>query len=111
MEYFSILMIIFSIDVVKRIDVRVYDSTIYSEEIPYINLTSKIINFAFGLEASVSANRFIDPSIYHPEIFYIERVKNENGEFRTVNKQKLNYSRCSKEHFGESAIGGCLHSC
>ena len=96
------LMIFFSIDVIKRADVRVYDSTLYSEEIPYINLTSKIINFAFGLEDNVSANRYIDPSIYHPDIFYIERVRNENGEFRTVSRQKLNYSRCSKEHFGKN---------
>ena len=95
------LIIFFSVDVMKRNDIRVHDSTIYSEEIPYINLTSKIINFAFGLEDNFFANRFIDPSIYHPEIFYLERVKNENGDFRTVNKQELSYSRCSKKHFGE----------
>ena len=96
-----ILIIVYSIEAVKRTEIRVYDSTMHSEEIPYINLNSNLINFAFGLEDRISANRYIDPSIYYPEILYLERVKKESGDFETIKRKELNFSRCTKNHFGK----------
>ena len=97
----SVLIIMYSLDAVQRTQVRVYDSTMSSEEAPYININSQLINFAFGLENRISSNRYIDPSIYYPEVLFLERVKIEGGSFMTVNRQELNYSRCSRKHFGQ----------
>jgi hypothetical protein len=95
-----ILIIIYSLDAVKRSDIRVYDSTYLSSHAPSINIDSSMINFAFGLEDRVSSNRFIDPSIYYPEILYLERVKMPGGEFETQKRVEIKYDRCSKERFG-----------
>ena len=95
-----ILIVIYSLDAVKRTDMRVYDSTSLSNQTPSINLDSSMINFAFGLEDRISSNRFIDPSIYYPEILYLERVKLPGGEFETQKRVVLKYERCTKEHFG-----------
>ena len=95
-----ILIVIYSLDTVKRTDMRVYDSTSFSSQTPFISINSSMINFAFGLEDRISSNRFIDPSIYYPEILYLERVKLPGGEFQTQNRVELKYERCTKEHFG-----------
>ena len=98
----SIILIVFHLyDVIMRSEMRVYDSTIYSNTIPSINIDSNILNFAFGLENRISSNRFIDPSIYYPEIAFLDRVK-KSGGFETVEKKILNFSECRKEHFGEN---------
>ena len=97
-----ILIVFYSLDAVKRTDMRVYDSTSFSSQAPFISINSSMINFAFGLEDRISTNRFIDPSIYYPEILYLERVKLPGGEFQTQNRVELKYERCTKEHFGES---------
>ena len=95
-----ILIIIYSLHAVKRTDLRLYDYTSLSSNTPSININSSMINFAFGLEDKISLNRFIDPSIYYPEILYLERVKLPGGEFETQKKVELEYDRCTKEHFG-----------
>ena len=95
-----ILIIINSLDAVKRTDLRLYDSTSLSSHTPSININSSMINFAFGLEDRISSKRFIDPSIYYPEILYLERVKLPGGEFETQKMVELEYVRCTKEHFG-----------
>ena len=96
------LIIYYSLEVVGRTQMRVYDSSTYSNTIPSINIDSNILNFAFGLEDRISSNRFIDPSIYYPEISFIDRVKVSGGEFKTVEKRLLNFSRCTREHFGKN---------
>ena len=99
----SIILIVFHlIDTVKRTEMRVYDSTTYSKNTPSINIDSNMINFAFGLEDRISSNRFVEPSIYYPEILYFDRVKLPGGEFQTVERKVLKFSRCSKEHFGKN---------
>ena len=97
-----ILIIIYLIVAIKRTEMRVYDSITYSKNIPSININSDLINFAFGLEDRISSNRFVDPSIYYPEILYLDRVKLPGGEFKTVERKVLKFSRCSKEHFGKN---------
>ena len=52
---------------------------------PTIDLQRNYFYFAFGLEDPVTLNRFIDETIYHPEVVYIDRAK-INGEFVTINK-------------------------
>jgi hypothetical protein len=43
----------------------VYDSTIYSEKIPSVNLNSSdLLYFAFAIEIPFTAKRFIDETIY-----------------------------------------------
>ena len=96
-----VLIVIYSFDAVKRSDMRVYDSTVYSKDIPTININSKKINFAFGLENRISSNRFVDESIYYPEVIYFEREKVSGGGFKTVERKELNYSRCTMDHFGK----------
>lgn len=95
-----ILIVIYSLDAVKRTDLRVYESTSFSSQTPSINIDSSMMNFAFGLEDRISSNRFIDPSIYYPEILYLERVKMPGGEFETQKRVVLKHERCTKEHFG-----------
>ena len=95
-----ILIVIYSLDAVKRTDMRIYDSTSFPSQTPSISIDSGMINFAFGLEDRISSNRFIDPSIYYPEILYLERIKLPGGEFQTQNRVELKYERCTKEHFG-----------
>ena len=95
-----ILIIINLLDAVKRTDLRLYDYTSLSSNTPSININSSMINFAFGLEDRISSKRFIDPSIYYPEILYLERVKLPGGVFETQKMVELEYVRCTKEHFG-----------
>ena len=58
--------------------------------------------FAFALEDPISSNKYIDPTIYYPEVVFLDRVKNEKGEFTTVERKELNYSRCRNNSFGEN---------
>ena len=96
-----IIFIIYSVDVIQRKDIRVYDSKIFSNTTPSIEINSNNLNIAFGLE-DISYSKYIDPSIYSPQILFIEEVKNEEGKFETLVKKELNYSRCNNNSFGES---------
>ena len=73
----------------------------YSKETPILNANSTHIYLAFGIENSSSSIRFIDETIYYPQILYIDRVK-RNGEFYTAYKEELPYERCVQENFGEN---------
>ena len=52
-----IIFIIYSIDTIGRKDMRVYDSNIFSNTTPSIEVNSNNMNFAFGLEDPISSNR------------------------------------------------------
>ena len=95
-----ILFIYYIILLLERKEIKVYDSTIYAQEIPSINVDSNNLYFAFGLEDPITNNRFIDESIYYPQILYIDRIK-INGEFITIKKEILDFEICKKENFGE----------
>ena len=86
---FFVILFIFSIEVIERKDLRVNDSTIFSNTTPSIDINSNDINFAFGLEDPLTSNKYIDPSIYSPEIIFFDRVKEEDGEFKTVERKEL----------------------
>jgi len=99
-----VIFTIYSINTIKRKEIRVYDSNIISDGIPSIKINSKDLNLAFSLEDPVSSNRYIDPSIYYPEIIFLDKIKNNEGEFRTVESKVLNYTRCKNDSFGENYI-------
>ena len=101
-----IIFIIYSIDTIGRKDMRVYDSNIFSNTTPSIEVNSNNMNFAFGLEDPISSNKYIDPSIYYPEIIFIDRIKNNDGEFKTVERKELKYERCKNNSFGDNNIFG-----
>ena len=101
-----VIFIIYSIDTIGRKEMRVYDSNVYSNTTPSIEINSNDVNFAFGLEDPISSNKYIDPSIYYPEIVFIDRIKNEDGEFKTVERKELKYERCKNSSFGENNIFG-----
>ena len=95
-----LLLIIYSVYTIKRINMKVYDSTTYPQDVPTLNISPKTLYFAFGLEDPNTSNRFIDQSIYYPKILFIDRVK-VNGEFITTKKLELDYEPCNEEKFGE----------
>ena len=98
---FLVMFIIYAIDSFKRKDIRVYESNMFSNETPSIDINSTVLNLAFGLEDPISLNRFIDPSIYYPEIIFVDQIKNNRGEFETVVQKELNYTRCKNDSFGK----------
>jgi hypothetical protein len=96
-----IIIIYYLIIAIQRSDLKVDDSSIYAQEMPSLNVDSNNLYFAFGIEDPISSNRFIDETIYYPQILYIDRVK-INGEFQTVEKIELPFDRCKEEDFGKN---------
>ena len=95
------LFIYYIVMTLRRKNIIVYDSTIFSNEMPSININSSNFYFAFGIENKETLNRFIDETIYYPEIVYIDRAK-VNGEFITISSKILEYEDCKEENFGEN---------
>ena len=96
-----ILFLFLLIKTIQRQEMKVYDSTIYSKEMPIIDVNSSLIYFAFGLEDPTTANRFVDETIYNVKIAYFDRTK-INGEFQTTDRKDLDYELCKEENFGEN---------
>ena len=48
----------------------------------------------------MTLNRFVDESIYIPEVVYIDRAK-INGEFETINKRDIKLEICNESNFGK----------
>lgn len=95
-----ILFIYYFVLILERKEMKVFESTKYSEETPYLNVTPSSIYLAFGIEDSDTSLRFIDETIYYPQILYIDRIK-KDGVFYTAYKEELAYERCKEENFGE----------
>ena len=96
----SIILFIYYINyIIQRKQMNVYDSKIYSKDIPIIEVNPNLIYFAFGLEDK-SSNRFVDETIYFPKILFFDRTK-INGEFQNIERRELEYEICNKDNFGE----------
>ena len=95
------LFIYHSIITIQRKNFKVHDSTIYGQEMPFIDLNSNILYFAFGLEDPLTMNRFIDDSIYIPKIVFVDKAK-INDELVTVYQQNLEIEKCNVINFGEN---------
>ena len=88
---------------IQRKELKVYDTTIYSQDMPIINTDINLLYFSFGLEDPITANRFIDEGIYVPEIVYIDKVK-KNEDFETVYEKNLEIEKCKVENFGKNYL-------
>ena len=95
-----VLFIYYMIITTQRKEIRVYDSSLISQEMPVIDLNKNYFYFAFGLENPKTLNRFVDESIYIPEVVYIDRAK-INGEFKTINRLTIPLEKCQEGTFGE----------
>ena len=96
-----ILFFVLLIRTIQRKEIRVYDSTVFSQEIPIMEIDPKSIYFAFGLEDPMTSNRFVDETIYFVKIVFFDRSK-KNGNFETVDRKELEFEICKKENFGEN---------
>jgi hypothetical protein len=98
----SLILFLYEIIVaIKRKELKVYDTNIYSQEMPIIDIGIDQLYFAFGLEYPNTANRYIDESIYTVDITFLDRRK-INDEFITVNQKKLEIEKCKVENFGKN---------
>ena len=95
-----IIFLVYFVKTLKREEVRVSDSTVYPTEIPSIEINNDLFYISFGLENSNILTKYIDESIYYPEVLYIEKIK-ENGEFILKSEKILNIERCDIKNFGE----------
>ena len=97
------LVLFFSqiINVSKRDELNVYDSTIYAQEMPSIHVNKDQLYFAFGLEEPITSNRFIDEGIYIPKVAFVEKIK-VNDELVTIKTTQLPLERCNESNFGEN---------
>ena len=89
------------INVSKRDELNVYDSTIYAQEMPSIHVNKDQFYFAFGLEEPITSNRFIDEGIYIPKVAFVEKIK-VNDELVTIKTTQLPLERCNESNFGEN---------
>ena len=96
-----ILFLVYFIQTMTRTDVEVSNSIIYPEDILSVDLDNDIFDLAFGLEHPTKLTRYIDEGIYYPEVFFIEKVK-ENGEFIKKSETVLSIERCNIKKFGEN---------
>ena len=94
-----VLFIAQIVSALKRDELNVYDSTIYSQEMPSFEVDKEQFYFAFGLENPSNSKRFIDEGIYIPKVAFVEKVK-VNDEFITVKTTQLPIERCKVENFG-----------
>ena len=84
----------------QRVELNVYNTNIFAQEMPSIDVDSRQLYFAFGLENPNTSNRFVDEGIYTAKIAYIDKMK-ENDEFITVQQKNLEIEKCNVENFGK----------
>ena len=104
MCYIFVSIILFIIQIIKvfqRTEYKVYDTTIYSQEMPIIDADINQLYFAFGLEYPYTANRYIDESIYTAKITFFDKRKIKD-EFVTVNEFNLDFEKCNLDNFGKN---------
>ena len=100
--FVSIILFIYQIiRTVKRSELKVYDTKIYAQEMPSIEVNIDQLYFAFALEDPLTSNRFIDERIYIPKVAFIDKVK-KNNELVTVNTTSLPLERCNVKNFGKN---------
>ena len=95
-----IIFLIYFIKTLKREEVTSSDSSIYTNEIPSININKELFYFAFGLDDPIKNESFIDERIYYPEVLYIEEIR-KNGQFIKQSETILDIEKCNYKKFGE----------
>ena len=97
------IFIFYTIQTLRHIELQVHHSTIYSKDIPHVDLNnSDLLYFAFAVEVPSSAARFIDETIYTVKAIFYDSVKKENGVFEQVELRDLKVERCNQKKFGEN---------
>ena len=96
-----IFFLIYCAFIIKRVNIKAYGLTLYSKEVPSIDINPNFIYFAFGLENHKTSTRFIDESIYYPKITFYDMTKIK-GQFTETEKIELEYETCQEENFGEN---------
>ena len=81
-----ILFLIYFIKTIKREEITASDFTLYPSEIPSIELNNDLFYFAFGLEHPTKLIRYIDETVYYPEVLYIDKIK-RNGELKEISQK------------------------
>ena len=101
--YIFASLILFLLEIIKAIqrkEIKVYDTTIYSQEMPIIDVGIEQFYFAFGLEYPNTATRYIDEGIYTAKITYFDKQKKED-DFVTVFEKDLEFEKCQVDNFGK----------
>ena len=97
------IFLYYSIQTIKHKDLIVYDSIIYSKEVPSINLNNtESLYFAFAVEEPITAAKFIDETIYTAKAVFVDCVKDENGIFSITELRDLKVERCDQKKFGKN---------
>ena len=97
------IFIFYTIQILNHADVQVHDSTIYSRDIPNINLNnSDLLYFAFAVEVPSVAIRFIDETIYTVKAIFYDCAKNDKGEFEMIESRDLVVEKCNQTKFGKN---------
>ena len=82
--YVGASIVLFIMQIIRAIDrneLRVYDKTIYAQEMPIIDVDINQLYFAFALEDPQTSNRFIDESIYYAKVAFIDKVKKNDCKY------------------------------
>ena len=101
--YIFASLILFTLEIIKAIqrkELKVYDTTIYSKDMPLIDVDINQFYFAFGLEYPKTATRYIDESIYKAKITYFDKQKIKD-DFVTVVEKDLEFEKCNVDNFGK----------
>ena len=101
--YIFISIILFIYQVIRafqRSELKVYDTTIYSQEMPSIDVDINKLYFAFALEHPKTTSRFIDESIYTAQVAFIDKRK-VGDQLETYETRYLDFEPCKLENFGD----------
>ena len=103
MLYIFISIILFIAELIKtfqRRELKVYDTTIYSQKMPSIDVDLNKLYFAFALEHPKTTSRFIDESIYTAQVAFIDKRK-VGDQLETYETKYLDFEPCILENFGQ----------
>ena len=97
------IFLYYTIQTINHKDLTVNDSTIYSQDVPSIDLNnSESLYFAFAFEEPGTAAKFIDETIYTVKAVFVDCVKGENGEFDVKEVRDLKVEKCQQKKFGKN---------
>ena len=101
--YIVASLILFLYEIIKAIqrsELKVSDTTIYSKDMPIIDVGLEQLYFAFGLEYPNTATRYIDEGIYTAKITFFDKQKKKD-DYEIVKEQDLDFEKCNVDNFGK----------
>ena len=85
----------------KKDDVKFYDSFEYLDGPPSIHLTKEKFTGGFALEHPETYDQFIDETIYYPKAYFKIQTREGDDDNWKIEKIDLEIERCSPDSFGE----------